>query len=56
MTKKEAIAGLLAAAQSTNCQYLTVVREHLILALGGELKETHDDVQGHGKPRVDDPA
>lgn len=50
MTQKEAAASLKADCLNTNCQYLTVVREKLLLALGGKPKATDDG------PTDDEPA
>lgn len=55
MTREEARAALLQGAESTNCQYLTVVREHLLIALGDESKVTND-VPRHKAKAVDNPA
>lgn len=55
MTRDEARAALLKGASSTNCEYLTVVREHLVLALSDEQKVTND-VPRHKAKAVDDPA
>lgn len=43
MTQKEAAEALLQGARNTNCQHLTVVREHLLIALG----EAPEDEDGH---------
>lgn len=53
MSRDEARAALLEGASSTSCEYLTVVREHLIIALSDD-KESHVDVQRQKEPGMDD--